>query len=246
MKGKSAWYELGLSKDGQAVQIRVHRAALQVLQNEPLGTAPLVSDALKEEITFTEPYEGNCGFENAFKLASSNHPDWIVWEFALPKIQTDEHKTIYALRLTIYMFLSVRLRDFESNTGWSKPQLINILAFETESCGRGSGGLGALLSETAVSWITDESNHVHFLEIAEAMKSAFLFMADGNLGRSGRFGVDYSNSYFTFTVSGDATYINGRVWDEECEVGSHNVDSTVQQFSLLCGLAALHDLIRKG
>ena len=244
MKGKPAWYELGLSKDGQAIQIGVHRLALQVLRNEPWGTAPLVTDALKEGLTFTEPYEGNCGFNDSFKLIASNHPDWIVWEFALPKIHTDEYNAIYALRLTIYAFLSVGLRDIVSDTGWPENQLINVLAFETVSNRRGSGGLGARLHETVIDWVAKKSNHVHFLGIAKAMERAYFSIAE-NLGRHGRFHVSFDNSWFTMIVSGDASYINGEVFDDECEIGPHNVDSVVQQISLLYGLAALHDSIRK-
>ncbi len=242
-----AYYELGLSQNGQAVQIRVHPDALRVLQDVPWETAPLVTDAAsKEGLTFTKPHKGDCGFENAFKLVASNRPVWIVWEFKLPKIKSDEYKTIYALRLTIYAFLSVCLRDPIFATGWDEPQLINILAFETLPGGRGNGGLGACLSEPADSCLRDESNHVHFPQIAEAMKVAYKFMMDGGEGRNGIFRTYFENEWSNLTTSGDGTYINGEVRFGECEIGPHNVDSAVQQLSLLCGLTALHDFIRKG
>ena len=237
-----AWYELGLSQNGQAVQIRVHRVALQALQAEPWDTAPLVTEA---KLPFTKPQEGDCGFGDAFKLVSSTRPDWIVWEFALPKIRENSVESIESIRQTIYAFLSLSLRTPDINTGWGDDQLINILAFETGEEGRGCAGLGARLSETVVSWLKDESNHRHFPQIAEAMKTAYKFMTNGNEGRNGRFEASFRNGWFTLTTSGDATYINGEAEDTNCEIGPHNVDSIVQQLSLLCGLAALHDLIRK-
>ena len=252
-----AWYELSL-EDDSTICISVHRKALENIQNRGWDGAPAVA-AMQKQFgfdTFTKPREGDCGFQNMFKLGKSDRPDWIVWQVQLPVIKTEEHNNPWdqalAIRATLWLFLSNALWLFEGNTGWPKPQLIVVedICLPSEGNRMGSGALSATLMPPVMPWLTEHKDHTQIEAVVEAMKKADNHMWPSDK-RYGRFeALFHKPKWLNLDVPGDACELAGGYNDESLKHGytlhPHNVDSSIQQLTFLAGLARLHDLVRAG
>lgn len=250
------WYELFMKND-YILGIRVHRQSLSEIVVDTWDTAPGIEHLVKKFKLekFTSPHEGSWGFQDVLLLGESDHPDWIVWEFNLPKIKSTEGldesspKDIVALRASLYILFSLGLRFMKNETNWPTSQLIVVGNIELPDIEwRNSGSLGAILTPATISWISKQPHNCHNKDMVEAMKKAHEFMWTG-ASRNERFGAMTRGRYIFLDVPGDACGLGPDSYGDDTKndgynIGPHNVDSSLQQFTLLVGLAKLHDLIR--
>jgi hypothetical protein len=107
-------------------------------------------------------------------------------------------------------------------------------------------------------WLIREHWHrTQFPEVYEVMRKVWNAMSDFKVRkpRGGRPGYDFTarlgdGGNFVFTSLGNACDIGTYEWwqngpDSGHDIGCHNVDTPIQQLTLIAGLAALHDLARK-
>jgi len=161
-------------------------------------------------------------------------------------IDTD---TIYAISASFTIVLSLlSLWGYEGTTSSSLTQLLTL----TTKTGHGDHG-GSLWGEISIplaKWIESIGEEVELPEMIHAMKTTHEFMMGpenfpeyyfrARSARDGRFVSD---------CPGDACGLHPADWykreDHGYEFGCHNVDTPIQQLTLLAGLAALHDSARK-
>ena len=150
------------------------------------------------------------------------------------------------------LFNLIDLRFSESDEILSPlPQLIT-LSTRTEREQHG-GSLGGTYSIPLAKFLSSFEPNTKITEMVEAMITAYGKMFgtdDGYSKHSFRATVDYENGWLNVSCPGDACGLNpsehtgpkpGRGYKFSC----HNVDSPMQQITLLSGLAALCDMARK-
>ncbi len=140
------------------------------------------------------------------------------------------------------------LRD-EAETGDDVPQLLTV---ETMCAGDMHGGsMHGAYSIDFVRWLSGFKEHQTIPEMEQAMMFAYeRMMTLRHESRcSFRAFINDTKGWLNISIPGDACGLHpssgmgcrdGRGYEFSC----HNVDNSVQQLTLLCGLAALHDLAR--
>ena len=234
----------------------VHQKAFEHMTAQSWSTAPVVEYLAKlfRLSNFTPPNKGCWGFENSLSPAPSAMPGWILWEFPLPKIKSKDGqgesstKSIAALRCSLHL-LFLTLSIFDGETDSSEKQLITIdsisLPVNDRFC---SGSIDATLTPRAISWLFKQPPGEHLVEVVDKMQNAHEFMWEG-VSRTNRFGAMCEGRFIYFDIPGDACHLYpGNNHDKKSEEGysmfCNNTDSSLQQFTLLVGLAWLHVLMR--
>jgi hypothetical protein len=142
------------------------------------------------------------------------------------------------------------LLDAGAKTCSELPQLMTV----TTICAHGQhgGSLGGTYSRELVQWLSTFKESQHIPEMEQAMRTTRKHMLGLKYYEEPfhfRATVDYENGWLNVSIPGDACGLNpsdghietGRGYNFSC----HNTDEPAQQLTLLCGLAALHDLARK-
>lgn len=137
------------------------------------------------------------------------------------------------------------------------PQLLTVETVTKHDMHGGS--LGGSYGVPLVSWLAAKSkglsrqHHIVLEEMEKAMKIAYSHMfGKSSLDEYQRFEahIDYEGGWLNVSCPGDACGLNpSNSWmpdrDKGYQFSCHNVDNPVQQFTLLAGLAALHDQVRR-
>ena len=135
-----------------------------------------------------------------------------------------------------------------------KSQLLTVSTITHN--GLGGGSLGGTYSRVLIKWLEvlakdlPKNHEIVFKSVIQAMEQAYdqmWGMKDFNVGefgarltdRNGRLIIDCLGNACGLGPAGGRTEL-----DEGYEFDCHNTDSAEQQFTLLVGLGALHDLIR--
>lgn len=148
---------------------------------------------------------------------------------------------------TIFFILS-RYPEIETSAPF--PQLMAIDTMTGTDMWH-SGSLGGEFSIPMTQWLAShENDNETILKIVEAEKIAYCRMFEGDDGRYGFRANIRQGGGLSIDCPGDACGIHPDSWGIEKGRGykfsCHNVDTAAQQLTLLAGLAALHDHVRKG
>lgn len=138
--------------------------------------------------------------------------------------------------------------EFRKESSATFPQLLTLKTITKE--GDFGGSLGGVYSMVLCEWLNSlELGPVS--EIVQAMKGAYGRMV--GLKKYNQFdfraNLDYQDGWLNISCPGNACGLNPTYGSirkgEGYEFDSHNVDSPIQQITLIAGLAALHDRARK-
>lgn len=159
-------------------------------------------------------------------------------------------KTAYAISASFNVLLSW-LSFEETDTASPFPQLLTVNL--TTQKGMHGGSLGGSISIPMEKWLASfvgasNDQYVSLPEISKAMRVAYEKML-GLQDRFERFQSWVRDGGFVADCPGDACGINPNHWDigenRGYNFSCHNVDTPMQQITLLAGLAALHDKARR-
>lgn len=154
--------------------------------------------------------------------------------------------TISATFTVVFLFLSL---FYDKETKCLSSQLMTV---ETRTAvGLHGGSLGGIFSIDLVNWMSSFAPNFTIVEMVDAMMTAYGHMFAEKLDQFERFraSIDYENGWLNVDCPGNACGLN----PSHSSVGKghgyeftpHNVDTCMQQLTLLAGLAALHDKARK-
>jgi len=145
-------------------------------------------------------------------------------------------------------------RSFQKETGAGRPQLLTVQTRAERDMHGGS--LSGAYSVDLVKWLGTLGEGATIEEMVKAMKKAYQYMfVEKENEVYSRFSARITDrqGWLNVDCPGDACGLNpshGAEYDMKkggmgYEFSCHNVDSPMQQLTLLAGLAALHDRARK-
>jgi len=144
--------------------------------------------------------------------------------------------------------LTLRLPSYDHDVSTHFPQLIT---FEASGSPKNSAVFGEI-SIPLRNWLSSNPDHSVVPEAVTAMKDAYMRMFGARMGlvEEHRFEMRIENNGgLIASCPGDACGIHPENWNftegRGYEFSSHNVDTPMQQLTLLAGLAALHDIARR-
>lgn len=167
------------------------------------------------------------------------------------RIDTD-WQTAYAISATFTIFFFLPYNPAENPVSFTYPQLINIQTCTLRDMHGGSLS-GGYLYPTG-KWLASHKPGFEITSIKEAMISAYEKMhheKQDDMNRICNFKatIDYENGWLNTSCPGDACGLHPERSPPNNEFGyrfsCHNVDTPFQQLTLLTGLAALCDEVRK-
>ena len=199
------------------------------------------------------------GFDSVFVPIISEDQNWITWSCKLPSkdssdIFLSDHfwERAFAISATLNI-TSKMIHVFDGRTESSNPQLFS-LDLRTDR-GENGGALSVELTREFVKWISTQKETVKHPGIEPAMTQAYEYMRGAeNFGRV--LAMFRKPFWVNLSVPGNASRLDPDDYDfelgednnpiiEPYRLLSHNVDSPIQQLTLLMGIAAMHDLQRK-
>lgn len=255
-----AWYEISSRDSGKTLVLEVHPLALREMEKVEWNKAPILPHFKKEYglAQFTPPQKGNCGFSDVLKVTEPVNKDWTAWKVELPVIKAAPHHQVssegysIAVRATLSTFTNC-LWLFEEETQCENNQLMVIEAIHLPDKERWvyGGALSVTLTPDAIKWIGKQPNEQDIGSVVEAMRNAHEHMWYASR-KDWHFGaICRSPKWIHLDVPGDACGLDPESNADRHEsvprgytLQPHNTDSALQQFTLLAGLAKLHDAMR--
>lgn len=254
--GASAWYELGV-KGCDTLTIKIHRLAMAHLQ-DPKWQLQRITDHFQQKFQL-EPFvrfsESGWGFGSCFRRSEDALDDgWLAFDCELPiayqeKGEVDMRK-VYAVRSTLCIVFDL-LWLFEGETGVDQKQLMVVDAVRVDVEMHG-GALCVGLTLAMCHWLSRQPDSIHLTEVEQ-----FGYDVDRHLCRTERVlesvGLHFrvlcrQPRWLNISVPGNACGLDPDSYDEWSDKGytlcPHNVDSSIQQLTLLMMLAKIHDMVR--
>ncbi len=250
------WYRLSHDKEG-VLSVIVSPEAIAELQPIRWAEAPIVrllqeTFGFKEFASIDQP---RFGFEQVAEVESSE--DVVIFRFDLRPIARPKGKEsfcdwqyAFAVSASLNVLLSALTWSVEAETLSRCPQLLTVTGLTTKRDLNG-GSLGADLSPALCHWLAGKSKIEHWLEVTLQMQVAYRRMTNRIQAyyRHHTFATIQPTARLCLNCEGNATclYVEGSTRYEVgrgLELNSHNVDSPVQQLTLLVGLATICDLYR--
>lgn len=156
--------------------------------------------------------------------------------------------SVYALSASLSIFFWVASRPPEKDTSASFPQLMVIETVIRK--GDYGGSLSGEISISLRKWLSSFGDHSKIPEMVQAMRTADAQMFISSRSHEYYFRVSIEGGGFSVSCPGNAcgiyTTSHGYIKEGEgCSFSSHNVDTPMQQITLLTVLAALHDRARR-
>jgi len=138
------------------------------------------------------------------------------------------------------------LRYPKIDTTAKLPQLLTLQTIT--QCGPHGGSLSGEISIYMKDILASFLGKVRFTEITDAMRSCYDQMVGLREFHKWSFDAYIENGRFIINCPGDACGLHPSDWYERkgegFEFSCHNVDSSIQQLTLIAGLAKLCDLVR--
>lgn len=248
-----ACYDLTL--EGTTLLFHVHPRGAEVLKQVLNGPVPLVS-VLREELSlpkFIPPTEEQWGFGKILTCRQSALSGWILYQCPLPVVLGPQigdeanWQEAFAVSATLQvLFRALVLEVLEGERDSLLPQLLFIDGMVARG-GMHGGSLHATLCPPLCTWLSQQEDNSECPEIVEAMKRVFEHM-------SGREESEFrawlrQPKWINLSCPGDACGLdpdgyNDLSLERGYTLSPHNVDTPIQQFTLLSGLAVLCQLAR--
>jgi hypothetical protein len=250
------WYELAAPKGH--LEIRVHKAAFDFLRLE--ATASRFSD-VDENLQlppFIEPTEERWGFGEILSI-TSREEDWTTLQCELPVIFKDRRSdpdwpTAYAVCATLGVLFDY-LAVFEGDTGSDRKQLLGVFYMGMGVVEEKARGIGVNLSPILCSWLERQVGGEEgklLGEITAAMLGAYqhMYRQVGAVDeRDFPAFIRTPRRLHMFCPSGACGLETNDLYDGDPNYGNqlvpHNMDSALQQLTLLTGVAALCEMVRR-
>lgn len=157
-------------------------------------------------------------------------------------------KSAFAVSASLNLFF--RLAYFpRRRTSSAAPQLLTVQLYTAQ--GMQGGALHGMYGIPLAEWLRSQPPHTGIPEMVNAMKIAYGHMLGASrVSEYSRFraAIDHENGWLNVDCPGDACVLHpthSPVPGRGYEFSSHNVDSPAQQLTLLAGLAALCDRVRR-
>lgn len=257
-----AWYELDVEKDrNDTLIVRIHGAAMEELKSIIKIDSPIVKD-YHRTLTLPEfigPESDKWGFGGVFCKIPCEQKEWIAFRATLPIIkrspkENPEWTSPNSLRASLDIIFTA-LFLFNGDTGWHLPQLMVVEGLCIKE-GMHGGSLSVILTPAMIQFLARQPNEHDIKEVINAMGRADAYMWREKWENDSYHSVQYRAlcrhpKWINLSVPGDACGLDpNEYYDKSLERGyklsPHNVDSGLQQLSLLMGLAKLHSLAREG
>lgn len=169
------------------------------------------------------------------------------------KAYTMDWKTAYAISASFTVFSNLADHP-EQETRAAVPQLLTVRTITRQESHGGS--LGGEYSVPLARWMASLGDGTKMTEMVEAMKAAHYRLFDDekfDLHRSSfRASIDYEDGWLNVSCPGEACGLNPEHGEDIAmrekrgyKFDCHNVDTPMQQLTLLAGLVALHDRARR-
>lgn len=160
------------------------------------------------------------------------------------KKEVEENQQPARAVLTSLAVLTLWLSSYKALTTSNLPQLMTLTVIPGD--GTDSGALSGEFSEALVKWLMRSPATLVRTAVVQAMKLSWKEMMSEE--ERGFAGIRVEQGRLHINVPGDASGLdpNGRaIFGEGYPVAGHNLDSVAQQLTVIAGLAALHDLVRR-
>lgn len=249
-----AWYELSMS--GNSLIIRVHEIAAKYVEKKLLSSLPVIQHLNSEPKIpdFIEPKNDIWGFGEVIIRKKDTDDNWIIWECPLPIIHDSKNnyywERAYATSATLQMlFMTFTLVEKETNCPLF--QLLMISNLSTTMTLHG-GSLEVMLSRSLCYWLNKQGEIEH-PEISRVMIRIYEYLWQEKLDSHQKqmfVAKIRQPKWINFNCPGKSCGLDPKDYypkslDKGYELLPHNVDTTLQQFTLLSGIATLHQLARE-
>ena len=252
------WYELSFRVEDKkpAIILRIHKDF--IVNSSPIPKdAPIIKLFMKEfKFKFKNwSFNGNFGIDDSFRRLGEKD-NFVEFAAEIPKSKTS-WQAAYAISASFNVFSSLWGSFSKTETSAPFPQLMIIKTMTRKgACGCSlSGKFSIPLVKYLASLYRENSGPTSILPMIEAMITTYKYMMVG-LGRYSQFDfrakIAYEYSWLNVGCPGNACGLGPadsaefdmeRGWGYEFQ--SYNVDTPIQQITLLAGLAALHDQVRE-
>lgn len=159
---------------------------------------------------------------------------------------TMDWKEVKAISASLTV-LTIYLRCYEIETSTPYPQLMTFQTITEE--GMHGGSLSGEISIPLYNFLKAFGEHAELSEVIRAMKIAHDTMVGNRELYQYSFDAYVKKGHFIINCPGDACGLNPSDWytheGQGYEFSCHNVDSPIQQLTLLVGLATLNDMARR-
>jgi hypothetical protein len=269
--GKPALYELGT--DGFALTIRVHPAVVRFLEKRlhpqalpdfhPTETpdAVLRNIASRPLPRFIGPRNQQWGFGRRLYRRTVSGDDWTTWACPFYPIQSRRDPAVpainvgwsraYATSDTLQaLFQTITL--FPEETDARDPQLFTVFCGEADDDSLNSWNVCARISAAALEALRDAAVAEDCSRrVSSAMERLYRRLSSVERVESGKFSLELGTGWgLALRCPGDdcSMMASGTInldASRELELVSRNVDTPIQQLTLLFGLAALEECLRE-
>lgn len=256
-----AWYELDVADRGRAIVIRIVPAAWEFICKQHQDNVPgLKSLQETHQLSpYVRPAASGWGFGQAL-MPYPTEPGWVGFRCQiptlLPLVQENRDKPQWQEPRNVAASLQVLAAALLTCRGASTRQEPQLLEFDLH-CGHGQGRwtVFAGLSPAMCAWVAKQPETSRQPEICECMENAHRQL----------FGRSYVNrdrrpyihatirhpAWISLCCPGDACELSPedshddyREMDWGYGLHPHNMDTPMQQLTMIVGLAAMHKLAR--
>ena len=252
-----SWCELGMSEDGESIEIRVHRVAMEFIKSILNEQAPIIA-ALREDLKlppFINPTEKIWGFGDILQETSEQRRNWTAWKCKLPQSEEKRvnHNRGYAVSATLnLLFLALQCEEEETDS--LSLQFMVVRDFLSER-GFHGGSLNVDVSPAFLHGVAKLSSDQR-RKVEQTMKNAYhrmFYIPNRSLAVNSidKFQVQWwASKWISLVCPGDACDLSPKyLTDPSLGIGytllSHNVDGPLQQLTILVGLAKLEEFARQ-
>lgn len=248
------WYGLGIT-DSMALTIEVHEAALSFLRALKLLKSSIAVRALSDNSNLSFVWSPTqFGFNGCCSIRDSR-PGWQIFECPLPVIRPGEYDDIFSdtmpVRLTLAMLVKAFLW-FEGCTGVDVPQLMIIDGMNVERSLHG-GSISVSLGQTTIKWLAKQPENSSLEKVKETMLAVDRYMRPDRMFPQDPRQFDVwcrQPKWINFTIPGNACGLDPENYhnlslNAGYALHAHNVDSGLQQLTLLAGVAKLYELVQE-
>jgi hypothetical protein len=266
-KNIPAWYELSL--DNLCLIIHLPKTTLDQMKKFLTDETPIVkalgSRRNMRLLPFVSAVEEKWGFGSVIMTEAGIRPDWVQMKLILPligrplreekndKIAVCNWPLAFSAAATLKLIFEV-LVAFPAETTISSSQLTVIEGMNVAADLNG-GAFSVLLSRRLIEWIRKQIGQGDWLndeKTAKTMRDSFYFMFPPE--DNGLFDSEFHvwvrrPKWLNLSVPGNACGLDPEDYSNPDSHNGysllpHNVDTPLQQLSILIGLAKIHELAR--
>jgi hypothetical protein len=259
-----AWYELGFTEKGKSLLVSVSPSSYQSLISRISADLPVVAP-LREEFglpAFVPPTVEHWGFGPIVQRAPEIQPEWVTWQCPLPQFVPSTPKgrrdleaevdwpKLWSVAATLHILFAA-LYGIKDKGSCPKAQLLECAL--TPGHGLGQCGIWVGVSPALRRWLSQQPQGTAHPILGAVMQTAYKQMYGlKKLSAHDQrtiYALTQQPGVIMFQTIGDACDLgSGGRWELDQAEGyllsPHNVDSPLQQLTLLMGAAAMYQLAR--